>query len=100
MHLPAPGSSSAPMECITYRKKGRRQSQGLEEKWWQEWDPPKSNFISAFGRGPHGGNSIAKQDWPQQMVPIQYRKRWERRERLRYAFRKNGFELDIPKWGG
>lgn len=33
-------------------------------------------------------------------VPIDYKKKWERRERLRYAFRKHGYELDVPKLGG
>eukprot|EP00435_Cladocopium_sp_Y103_P061390 s21_g23.t1 len=118
------------------------------------------------GRGPFGGNSIVKQNWPRQMIPIDYKKKWERREKLgetyhgscgsssqftfsillgfnhptpavltavcfmwpffltfyrhagisisvfhrgrltlalrkhRYAFRKHGYELDVPKLGG
>ena len=39
-------------------------------------------------------------NWPRQMVPIKYKQRWERREKLRYAFRKHGYELDVPKLGG
>lgn len=100
MELPSANPAAAPMECLTYRKAGRKKSQGLEEKWWQEYDPQKANYISAFGRGPFGGNSIAKVDWPQQMLPIKFRKKWEKREKLRFAYRKNGFELDVPKWGG
>mmetsp|Transcript_73640 Transcript_73640/g.186207 ORF Transcript_73640/g.186207 Transcript_73640/m.186207 type:complete len:239 (+) Transcript_73640:63-779(+) len=96
---PAPTSAGAPLECLRHGRK-RRNFQGLEEKWWLEYDPKKGNFISAYGRGPHGGNSIHKADWPRQMVPIRYKHHWEKRERLRYAFRKNGFEYDIPKWGG
>eukprot|EP00931_Biecheleriopsis_adriatica_P081068 TRINITY_DN54420_c0_g1_i1.p1 TRINITY_DN54420_c0_g1~~TRINITY_DN54420_c0_g1_i1.p1 ORF type:complete len:216 (-),score=33.93 TRINITY_DN54420_c0_g1_i1:40-687(-) len=98
-HLEAPlPAARTPMECRYARRK--RKSQGLEEKWWLEFDPAKANYISGFGRGPHGGNSIPKKDWPRQMVPIQYKKHWEKRERLRYAFRKNGFEVDVPKFGG
>eukprot|EP00933_Yihiella_yeosuensis_P046463 TRINITY_DN41990_c0_g1_i1.p1 TRINITY_DN41990_c0_g1~~TRINITY_DN41990_c0_g1_i1.p1 ORF type:complete len:198 (-),score=25.29 TRINITY_DN41990_c0_g1_i1:51-644(-) len=91
-------SAATPLECRY--SNGRRKSQGLEEKWWLEYDPPKSNYISGFGRGPHGGNSIGKKDWPRQMVPIRYKQNWQRREKLRYAFRKHGFELDVPKFGG
>eukprot|EP00434_Breviolum_minutum_P023501 symbB.v1.2.020731.t1/scaffold1754.1/size102984/6 len=73
---------------------------GLQEKWWLEYDPPKANYISGQGRGPFGGNSINKQNWPRQMVPIEYKKKWEKREKLRFAFRKHGYELDVPKLGG
>mmetsp|Transcript_30899 Transcript_30899/g.86273 ORF Transcript_30899/g.86273 Transcript_30899/m.86273 type:complete len:217 (-) Transcript_30899:78-728(-) len=92
----------APMECIRYGlKKGRyKAATNLKEKWWLEYDPPKSFFISGYGRGPQGGHSIQKKDWPCQMPPIRYKQKWEKREQLRYAFRKNGFEYDIPKWGG
>ena len=47
-----------------------------------EYDPPKANYISGQGRGPFGGNSINKQNWPRQMVPIEYKKKWEKREKL------------------
>eukprot|EP00404_Azadinium_spinosum_P051696 CAMPEP_0180766994 /NCGR_PEP_ID=MMETSP1038_2-20121128/39785_1 /TAXON_ID=632150 /ORGANISM="Azadinium spinosum, Strain 3D9" /LENGTH=187 /DNA_ID=CAMNT_0022801529 /DNA_START=50 /DNA_END=610 /DNA_ORIENTATION=- len=93
---PSASSGGAPLHCLRVARR-RRKSQGLEERWWLEYDPPKANYISGFGRGPHGGNSIPKADWPRQMIPIHYKKNWERRERLRYAFRKNGFELDVPK---
>lgn len=98
----APGGAAeiSPLECIKYKKGGRVKSKGLEENWWLEYDPPRANFLGGFGRGPFGGNSITKFDWPRQMVPIKYKQRWERRERLRYAFRKHGYELDVPKWGG
>jgi hypothetical protein len=96
---PVDGTSTVSLECLRWgRKHGKYQ--GLEEKWWLEHDPPKGFFPSMYGRGPHGGASIIKQDWPRQMLPIKYKKNWMNRERLRYAFRKNGFEYDIPKWGG
>ena len=88
------------MFCIRWRKPGRVKSTQLEEKWWLEYDPPKANYISGKGRGPFGGNSINKADWPRQVVPIRYKQRWEKRERLRHAFQKNGFDLDVPEWGG
>mmetsp|Transcript_81000 Transcript_81000/g.146209 ORF Transcript_81000/g.146209 Transcript_81000/m.146209 type:complete len:221 (-) Transcript_81000:38-700(-) len=90
--------SKAPLECRY--SNGRRKSQGLEERWWLEYDPPKSNYISGFGRGAFGGNSIPKKDHPRQMVPIGFKKKWENRERLRFAFRKHGYEVDVPKLGG
>mmetsp|Transcript_16687 Transcript_16687/g.31579 ORF Transcript_16687/g.31579 Transcript_16687/m.31579 type:complete len:161 (+) Transcript_16687:78-560(+) len=90
---------SGPLQCARPPNK-RRKTQGLEEKWWLEYDPPKANYISGFGRGPFGGNSIPKKNWPRQMVPIELKKKWEKRERLRYAFRKHGFEVDVPKLGG
>ncbi|CAJ1428845.1 unnamed protein product [Effrenium voratum] len=96
--LPMDESTGGPMLC-RYRKKHQKSTQ-LEERWWLEYDPPKANYISGQGRGPHGGNSIPKQNWPRQMVPIEYKKKWEKRERLRYAFRKHGYELDVPKLGG
>ncbi|CAE7904313.1 ttc30a [Symbiodinium necroappetens] len=88
-----------PLQCARPPHKHRK-TQGLEERWWLEYDPPKANYKSGFGRGPFGGNSIPKQNWPRQMVPIELKKKWEKRERLRYAFRKHGFELDVPKLGG
>lgn len=95
-----PGAEGpAPLECHRMPKR-RRNSRGLEEKWWLEYDPPKGFFPSQFGKGPHGGSSIHKQDWPRQMVPIRYKENWMRRERQRHGFRKNGFEYDVPKWGG
>jgi len=97
---PAQNSGTAvPLLCFKYAPK-RRKSQGLEEKWWLEFDPPKNNYLGGQGRGPFGGNSITKSMWQRQMVPIRYNQRWERRERTRFAFRKNGFEVDVPKWGG
>ena len=57
-----------------------------QEKWWLEYDPPKANYISGQGRGPFGGNSIVKQNWPRQMIPIDYKKKWERREKLGTAY--------------
>eukprot|EP00927_Polykrikos_kofoidii_P009345 TRINITY_DN13891_c0_g1_i1.p1 TRINITY_DN13891_c0_g1~~TRINITY_DN13891_c0_g1_i1.p1 ORF type:complete len:281 (+),score=28.02 TRINITY_DN13891_c0_g1_i1:71-844(+) len=99
--IPCDGRDSiAPLECIKFTKRGRHKSQGKEEKWWLEYDPPKQNYLSGFGRGPHFGNSINKQDWPIKMLPVYYKKNWNKRERMRFAFRKNGVELDIPKWGG
>jgi len=86
--------------CIRFPVKRRQQSQHLQERWWQEYDPPKANYISGHGRGPHKGHSINKADWPRQMIPIKYKEKWEKREKLRYAFRKNGYEYDTPKWGG
>mmetsp|Transcript_133652 Transcript_133652/g.236574 ORF Transcript_133652/g.236574 Transcript_133652/m.236574 type:complete len:227 (+) Transcript_133652:71-751(+) len=88
----------APMECLNYRRP--RKSQGLLERWWLEYDPPKANYISGKGRGPHGGHSIRKKDWPRQMMPINYKKNWRQREKMRFAFRKHGFEFDVPSWGG
>jgi len=90
---------AVPLLCFKYAPK-RRKSQGLEEKWWLEFDPPKNNYLGGQGRGPFGGNSITKSMWQRQMVPIRYNQRWERRERNRFAFRKNGFEVDVPKYGG
>eukprot|EP00929_Paragymnodinium_shiwhaense_P091252 TRINITY_DN51274_c0_g1_i1.p1 TRINITY_DN51274_c0_g1~~TRINITY_DN51274_c0_g1_i1.p1 ORF type:complete len:254 (-),score=38.86 TRINITY_DN51274_c0_g1_i1:42-803(-) len=94
------GSSTGPLLCIRYTKRGQKQSQGLMERWWLEYDPPKANYLGGQGRGPFSGNSILKKDWPRQMIPTHYKKRLEKRERLRYAFRKHGVSLDIPKWGG
>mmetsp|Transcript_66393 Transcript_66393/g.155615 ORF Transcript_66393/g.155615 Transcript_66393/m.155615 type:complete len:163 (+) Transcript_66393:63-551(+) len=88
-----------PLQCARPPHKHRK-TQGLEERWWLEFDPPKANYKSGFGRGPFGGNSIPKQNWPRQMVPIELKRKWEKRERLRYTFRKHGFELDVPKLGG
>jgi len=85
--------------CVGVRRRARK-SQGLFERWWLEYDPPKANYISGKGRGPFGGNSIRKADWPRQMVPIRFKKKWEQRESIRFAFRKHGFEHDVPKWGG
>mmetsp|Transcript_45141 Transcript_45141/g.125198 ORF Transcript_45141/g.125198 Transcript_45141/m.125198 type:complete len:277 (-) Transcript_45141:69-899(-) len=97
----APGGpcASVPIECLRFTRR-RRKSQGLQERWWLEFDPPKANYISSYGRGPHEGHSINKADWPRQMEPVHYKKNFRKRERMRYSFRKNGFELDIPKWGG
>eukprot|EP00928_Gymnodinium_smaydae_P016395 TRINITY_DN16140_c0_g1_i1.p1 TRINITY_DN16140_c0_g1~~TRINITY_DN16140_c0_g1_i1.p1 ORF type:complete len:226 (+),score=38.77 TRINITY_DN16140_c0_g1_i1:77-754(+) len=96
---PVDGARTQPMECLKYAPR-RRKAQGLLERWWLEYDPQKNNYISGAGRGPHGGNSIIKADWDRMMIPIHYKKKLERRERTRYAFRKNGVPLDIPKWGG
>jgi len=93
-------STKIPLVCGPGARRRARKSQGLFERWWLEYDPLKANYISGKGRGPHGGNSIRKADWPRQMVPIQYKKTWEQREKTRYAFRKHGYEYDIPKWGG
>eukprot|EP00930_Biecheleria_cincta_P002703 TRINITY_DN103697_c0_g1_i1.p1 TRINITY_DN103697_c0_g1~~TRINITY_DN103697_c0_g1_i1.p1 ORF type:complete len:186 (-),score=28.04 TRINITY_DN103697_c0_g1_i1:203-760(-) len=90
--------SSRSIECRYSNR--RRKSQGLEERWWLEFDPAKANYKSGFGRGPFGGNSIPKKDWPRQMFPINYKQNWEKRERLRFAFRKHGYEYDVPKLGG
>jgi hypothetical protein len=94
-----PCASEVARLCVGAKRRARK-SQGLFERWWLEYDPPKANYISGKGRGPFGGNSIRKAEWPRQMIPIGYKKKWEQREKHRFAFRKHGFELDIPKWGG
>lgn len=96
---PPPGDRVAPLECYRYTNR-RRKSQGLLERWWLEYDPPKANYISAYGRGPFKGHSINKADWPRMMLPSNYRKKFQIREKNRHAFRKHGYEMDIPKWGG
>lgn len=63
-----------------------------QEKWWLEYDPPKANYISGQGRGPFGGNSIVKQNWPRQMIPIDYKKKWERREKLGISWSMRQFQ--------
>lgn len=89
-----------PWLCVRWISRNRRRPRRRFERWWLEYDPPKANYISGKGRGPHGGYSINKADWPKQMLPTNLKKHWEKREKLRYAFRKSGFEHTVPKWGG
>jgi len=97
----APSAPSDDMHCGGTSWRPRRQRNiRLHERWWLEYDPPKNFYISGFGRGPHGGFSIKKQDWPRQMLPIRFRYNKMRRDAMRHSFRKQGFEYDTPKWGG
>lgn len=98
--IETPGhAANGTIMCIRYPRR-RRKNQGLFERWWLEHDPPRNNYISGKGRGPHKGHSINKKDWPRQMPPILEKKRWKQLERNRYAFRKHGYDYDIPTWGG
>lgn len=103
MVTPNAAGGAAVLDCAARVKRNlrwRSRHKNIGERWWLEYDPPKANYISSCGRGPHGGHSINKADWPRQMLPIKYEKKWERRESNRFAFRKHGYELDVPKWGG
>ena len=77
----------------------KRPKQSHWERWWTEYVPDKGNLQGGQGRAPTE-QSIRKKDWSTQMVPTNWRTRWTKQERLRYSFRKHGFELNYPKWGG
>lgn len=78
----------------------RGQATPRRERWWLEYEPPKADYLGGQGRGAIAGNSVRKSDWDQQMIPICYKQKWNKREDMRYRFRKHGFNLDTPKWGG
>eukprot|EP00397_Hematodinium_sp_SG-2012_P041708 GEMP01045995.1.p1 GENE.GEMP01045995.1~~GEMP01045995.1.p1 ORF type:complete len:143 (+),score=27.30 GEMP01045995.1:97-525(+) len=73
---------------------------GRKERWWLEYEPGKADYFGGQGRGALGGNSVRKHDWKTQMINICYKQKWNTREKYRHAFRKHGYELDVPKWGG
>jgi len=102
---PSSGSIHTPKQITTPSISGCRlytkgKASGRKEKWWLEYQPKKADYFGNYGRGPKKGNSLVKTMWDQQMININFKNKWHSRESIRYAFRKNGFEYDTPKWGG